>query len=110
MSRQPKRWHCVAPGHFSTKESHSCADPRNSSTTTLPADLFPSGQVASVFGLSAMAGTLGGFVSVQAVGHLAERFSYSPVFFGVAFSLPLAALCVRLLVIPASRPYQELHT
>jgi ACS family hexuronate transporter-like MFS transporter len=65
---------------------------------SLPADLFPPEKVASIFGLNTMAGGLGGFFCVQAAGYLVERFSYVPVFFGVAFFLPMAALCTLVLV------------
>ena len=65
---------------------------------SLPADLFPTEKVASVFGLNTMAGGLGGFFCVQAAGYIVERFSYVPVFFGAAFFLPMAALCTLVLV------------
>jgi len=65
---------------------------------SLPADLFPPEKVASVFGLNTMAGGLGGFFCVQAAGYMVERFSFVPVFFGVAFFLPIAALCTLVLV------------
>jgi ACS family hexuronate transporter-like MFS transporter len=65
---------------------------------SLPADLFPPEKVASVFGLNTMAGGLGGFFCVQAAGYMAERFSFVPVFFGVALFLPMAALCTLVLV------------
>ena len=74
----------------------------------MPADLFPPEKVASVFGLNTMAGGLGGFFCVQAAGYIVERFSFVPVFFGVAFFLPIAALCtlalVRFTVPAAKRP------
>jgi len=65
---------------------------------SLPADLFPPEKVASVFGLNTMAGGLGGFFCVQAAGYMVERFSYVPVFFGVAFFLPMAAMSTLVLV------------
>lgn len=65
---------------------------------SLPADLFPPGRVASVFGLNTMAGTLAGFLTVQASGHIVERFSYIPLFVGIAFFLPMGALCTQMLV------------
>jgi len=67
---------------------------------SLPADLFPSRRVASVFGLNSMAGTLAGFLTVQASGYVVERFSYLPLFFGMALFLPLGALCAQILVCP----------
>jgi MFS transporter, ACS family, hexuronate transporter len=65
---------------------------------SLPADLFPHGKVASVFGLNTMAGTLAGFLTVQASGYIVERFSYIPLFVGIAFFLPMGALCTQMLV------------
>jgi ACS family hexuronate transporter-like MFS transporter len=67
----------------------------------LPADLFPHEKVASVFGLNTMAGGLAGFFTVQGAGYIVERFSFVPMFVGMAFFLPAAALCTQLLVRPA---------
>lgn len=67
---------------------------------SLPADLFPPGRVTSVFGLNSMAGTLSGFLTVQATGYVVEHFSYVPLFVGMAFFLPLGALCAQMLVRP----------
>jgi MFS transporter, ACS family, aldohexuronate transporter len=66
----------------------------------LPADLFPKRQVASVFGLNAMAGTLSAIVMIQGTGYIVEHFSYVPVFVAVAFCLPLGAFCTQVLVRP----------
>lgn len=64
----------------------------------LPADLFPREQVASVFGLNTMSGTLAGFFTVQLGGYIVERFSYTPVFVFVALLLPAGALLTQWLV------------
>ncbi len=66
----------------------------------LPADLFPKGRVASVFGLNSMAGTLAAIMMIQGAGYIVEHFSYVPVFVAIAFCLPLGALCTQLLVRP----------
>ena len=64
----------------------------------LPADLFPKEQVASVFGLNSMAGTLSALVMIQVTGYIVEHFSYVPAFAAIAFCLPLGALCTQVLV------------
>src|SRR5579863_5764587 len=71
---------------------------------SLPADLFPAERVASMFGLNTMAGGLVGFLSVRVVGYVADRFSFAPIFFCMAFCLPIAALCILFLVTPSSAP------
>lgn len=76
---------------------------------SLPADLFPPGRVASVFGLNSMAGTLSALLTVHATGYIVERFSYVPLFVGMAFFLPLGALCAQMLVRPKHSGQDELR-
>ncbi len=65
---------------------------------TLPADLFPSRWVGSVFGLSGAAGSLGGMIFMPLVGWIVDHFSYGPVFLVVGLLHPLAA-CILLATI-----------
>jgi len=57
---------------------------------TLPADLFPQHEVASVSGLSGTGAALGGMCFNLLVGSIVDRFSYVPVFV-LAGLMPLAA-------------------
>jgi len=60
----------------------------------MPADVFPAGSVASVYGLASMGSGFGGMVFALMTGWLVERYSYVPVFwvFGL---IPL--ICVSIL-------------
>ena len=64
----------------------------------LPADLYPTGSVASVSGLSGTGAGIGTIAATYATGLVADRYSFEPIL--VAASLvPLAAtLAVVLLV------------
>jgi ACS family hexuronate transporter-like MFS transporter len=64
---------------------------------TLPSDLFPSGVVASVTGLSGLgAGAVS--TAFMLIGALVDRFSYTPAFV-VAATMPLLATAAVLLLI-----------
>lgn len=63
------------------------------SLLTLPADLFPRGQVASAYGLSAAGGTLGGLLLSLFVGEILGTLGYRPVFFVIG-SLHLIGIAV----------------
>ena len=65
---------------------------------TLPADLFPSRWVGSVYGLSGAAGSLGGMIFMPLVGWIVDHFSYSPIFLVVGLLHPVAA-CILLATI-----------
>ncbi|MDA2925629.1 MFS transporter [Acidobacteria bacterium AH-259-G07] len=66
---------------------------------TLPADLFPSKVVGSVYGLSGAAGSFGAVLFMPVVGVIVDNFSYTPVFVTVGLLHPAAA-CIILLTIP----------
>lgn len=65
---------------------------------TLPADLFPHYQVASIVGLNTMVGSLAGSFAVQGAGYLVDHYSYTPVFVATAFCLPIGALLTQVLL------------
>lgn len=46
----------------------------------MPADVFPAGSVASVYGLASMGSGFGGMIFALVTGWLVERYSYVPVF------------------------------
>lgn len=60
----------------------------------MPADVFPAGAVASVYGLASMGSGFGGMVFALVTGWLVEQYSYVPVFwlFGL---IPL--ICASIL-------------
>ncbi len=60
----------------------------------MPADVFPSGGVASVYGLASMGSGFGGMVFALVTGWLVERYSYLPVFW--LFGL-IPMICVAIL-------------
>jgi ACS family hexuronate transporter-like MFS transporter len=64
----------------------------------LPTDIFPPGRVASVVGLNVMCNSFAAIAVMQFIGHVVERFSYTPVFVMVAFFLPAGALSIQWLV------------
>ena len=67
---------------------------------TLPTDLFPSRQTASVSGFSGMGAGLGGMVFTWLIGTVVDRFhTYTPIFV-IAALLPIVALALIQLLIP----------
>jgi ACS family hexuronate transporter-like MFS transporter len=65
---------------------------------TLPSDLFPSGVVASVTGLSGLGAGAVSTVFTLLIGALVDRFSYLPAFV-VAATMPLLATAAVLVLI-----------
>jgi ACS family hexuronate transporter-like MFS transporter len=70
---------------------------------TLIIDVYPQRFVATVFGIIATGGGLGGLLSTNAIGHLVTHFSYKPVYILMAFLHP-CALFVLWQVRAASSP------
>ena len=67
-------------------------------TLTLPADLAPPRLVASVSGLSGTGAGIGSVICTYIVGQLADRRSFTPVFFLIGL-LPLASLAMLFFVV-----------
>lgn len=63
---------------------------------TLPSDLFPKEQIATVVGLSGMAAGAGGILVMLLVGFLVDHFSYMPALILIG-CLPLVALSFVLI-------------
>lgn len=60
---------------------------------TLHSDLFPTGSIATMMGITGAAGSLGGILAQQGVGYLVDASgSYLPVFIATSLGHPLAAL------------------
>ena len=71
----------------------------------LPADLFPSGSVASVSGMGGTGAGLGTMGAIYLTGWVADRYSFAPILLGASL-LPLVALAAVLLLVrntPATR-------
>ena len=64
----------------------------------LPADLFPSGAVATAAGVSGMGGAIGGALANWKTGAIVMHFSYIPIFICAGLLHPLAVLLVWLLL------------
>jgi ACS family hexuronate transporter-like MFS transporter len=61
---------------------------------SIPADVFPGGAVASVYGLASMGSGFGGMVFTLITGAVVDRYSYTPVFIGFGI-LPM--ICAFIL-------------
>ena len=64
----------------------------------LPADLFPSGSVASVSGMGGTGAGLGTIGAIYLTGWVADRYSFEPILLGASL-LPLVALAAVLLLV-----------
>lgn len=76
---------------------------------TLPIDLFPQKDAASVWGISGSAGSFGAMLFTPVIGWLVDTISYSPVFVIVAFLHIISAVFV-MLFIPRIRVINELDS
>ena len=64
----------------------------------LPADLFPSSKVASVYGLAGATGSFAAMMFTLLVGWVVDHFSYTPILVSVAFMHPLAAIVLSFTI------------
>ncbi len=87
---------CIALVSFVTF-AYSCWA---SNILTLPSDLFPSGAVATVVGISGTAAGIGGILTTIAVGWIVDHFSYMGVFAMLAI-LPILACSSSFLAWPS---------
>ena len=69
-----------------------------SSLFTVPADLFPSRDVATVWGLFGAVGSFGGMLFVAAAGWISEHYSYAPIFAAVGIMHIVSAVIVMWLI------------
>jgi len=74
-----------------------------SSLFTVPADLFPSRDVATIWGLFGAVGSFGGMLFIAGAGWVSEHFSYTPIFAAVAMMHIVSALLVMWLIPNISR-------
>jgi MFS transporter, ACS family, hexuronate transporter len=69
-----------------------------SNLMALPADLFPSREVATAAGFSGMGGAIGGALANWFTGSIVTHFSYMPIFICAGLLHPAAVLLVWLLL------------
>jgi len=69
-----------------------------SSHFTIPADLFPAQDVATIWGLFGAVGSLGGFLFVAATGWVTEHYSYTPIFAAVGVMHIVSALIITFMI------------
>jgi ACS family hexuronate transporter-like MFS transporter len=70
---------------------------------TLPSDLYPSSQVATVSGMSGAGSGLGTILSTYLIGWAADHYSFQPVLVA-ASAVPLAATLIVCLLVPTGGP------
>lgn len=71
---------------------------KQSALFTLPIDLFPAREAASVWGISGSAGSFGAMLFTPLIGWMIDTISYSPVFVIVSFLHILSALFVMIFI------------
>jgi len=69
---------------------------------SLPSDLYPTGSVASVSGMSGTGAGLGTIVSTFLIGRISDRYSFGPILVGASL-VPLAATALVFLLVPGRR-------
>jgi MFS transporter, ACS family, hexuronate transporter len=68
----------------------------------LPSDLYPSGSVATVSGLSGTGAGAGTILSTFLVGYVSDRYSFAPIMVG-ASAIPLVGMLLVLLLVRQRR-------
>jgi MFS transporter, ACS family, hexuronate transporter len=71
---------------------------------SMPADVFPGGAVASVYGLASMGSGFGGMLFTLITGWVVDHYSYTPVFIGFGIMPLLCAGILWMLAGPLRRP------
>jgi MFS transporter, ACS family, aldohexuronate transporter len=71
---------------------------------SMPADVFPKADVASVFGLASMGAGFGGMLFALITGWVVDHYSYTPVFIGFGLMPLICALMLWTLLGPLRAP------
>ena len=79
-----------------------CNQLKSTPLFTLPSDLYPARDVATVWGMFGAAGSFGAVLFSPVIGWVADNFSYTPVFIVVSV-LPLGSAAVIAVFIPRIR-------
>jgi ACS family hexuronate transporter-like MFS transporter len=64
----------------------------------LPADIYPTGSVASVSGLGGTGAGIGTIAAIYTTGWVSDRYSFAPILIGASI-LPLVAMAAMLLLV-----------
>ena len=65
---------------------------------SLPADLFPARDVATIWGVFGAVGSFGGMLFIALVGWLSDNYGYTPIFIAVAVMHLVSAAVISLLI------------
>lgn len=71
---------------------------KSSNLFTVPADLFPARDVATIWGLFGAVGSFGGMLFVALAGWVSEHYSYTPIFAAVGIMHIVSALIVMVMI------------
>jgi ACS family hexuronate transporter-like MFS transporter len=72
----------------------------------LPSDLFPSGSVATVSGMSGTGAGLGTILSTLTIGYVSDHYSFAPILIGASI-IPLVAMVLMLVLIRSTKTYDH---
>jgi ACS family hexuronate transporter-like MFS transporter len=72
----------------------------------LPSDLYPSGTVATVSGLSGTGAGIGTIISTFIIGRISDRYSFEPILVGASL-VPLLATALVFLLVREQTPRRE---
>ena len=72
----------------------------------LPADIYPTGSVASVSGLGGTGAGIGTIAAIYITGWVSDRYSFAPILIGASF-LPLVAITAMLLLVRNTRETEQ---
>jgi len=74
----------------------------------LPADVFPSGSTAAVYGIASMGSGFGGMIFSLLTGWAVDHYSYTPVFFGFGV-MPLICAAILWTLLGRIAPAREIE-
>jgi ACS family hexuronate transporter-like MFS transporter len=72
----------------------------------LPADLYPTGSVASVSGLGGTGAGIGTIAAIYLTGWVSDRYSFEPILIG-ASAIPIVAMFAVLLLVRNNRATEQ---
>jgi ACS family hexuronate transporter-like MFS transporter len=72
----------------------------------LPADIYPTGSVASVSGLGGTAAGAGTIAAIYLIGRVSDRYSFAPILLGASV-IPLIGMAAMLLLVRNTKESRE---